>query len=118
MISSKTSFKPLPLLYRAQSTTLSAAGTVSMPKFRVDGYKRIVGNFHVTTAAAAGYPRIRQSADGVNWSLVYTIAVDPTQSNFQYPFDIEVRLPYVSVEYTQGGVDSASIYCWAEARPD
>lgn len=117
MKSTATNQLPLPLLYRSQSTNLAIGATVRNQKFRVLGYRRVVGNFHVSTAAAGGFPRIRQSADGVNWSNVTVINVDPSQSNFQYPFDVEIILPYISVEYTQGAALSTFIYCFAQALP-
>lgn len=107
----------LPLLFQS-SGSLAIGAEVNNEKFRVQGYERLVGNFHATTAAAAGFPRIRQSADGVNWSLVYVILVDATQADFQYPFDIKIRLPYIAIEYTQGAVASGNFLCWAEARPE
>ncbi len=107
----------LPLLFNA-SASLAAGGEVSNQKFRVQGYERLVGSFHATTASAAGFPRIRQSADGVTWSLVYVILADGTQADFQYPFDIKVRFPYVSVEYIQGAAPSGAFLAWAEARPE
>lgn len=117
MLTNKSSLVPIPLLYRGQSTPVAIAEDVANPKFRVDGYERIVGNFHVSTAAAAGYPRIRQSADGIIWSRVDIINIDPTQADFQYPFDLAIVLPYVAVEYRQGAAQSTFIYCWVEARP-
>lgn len=114
----KTQSKQLPLLYQTQGTNLAAGASVNMPKFRVGGYTRLAGNFHASTAAAAGFPRIRQSADGVNWSLLYVLAPDGAMSGFQYPFSISVILPYVSIEYTQGAADSTFFYCYAEARVD
>lgn len=108
----------LPLLY--STTAVNAGATSNMAKFRVQGYARVVGSYHATNfGAAAGFPRIRQSADGVNWSLVYVVTQDAAQAGFQYPFDITIRLPYVSIEYQQAaGGASGAFYAWAEARPE
>lgn len=108
---------PIPLLYQAQATDFTAGSSVNNPLWNCYGYKRIVGNVHVSTAAASGFPRIRQSANGVTFSRSDVILVDPTQSGFQYPFDIEIKFPYIAVEYTQGGVDSTFLYIQADAYP-
>lgn len=118
MKSQKTASRQLPLLYLAQGAALGAGAEVNMDKFRVGGYTRVVGNLHASTAAAAGYPRVRQSADGLNWSLSYVIAQDLSMADFQYPFSIPLYLPYVSIEYTQGAAPSAFFYGYAEARVD
>lgn len=118
MKSQKTASKQQPLLYQTQTSNLAAAAEVNMDKFRVGGYTRVVGSFHASSAAAAGFPRVRQSADGVNWSLSYVIAQDLSMAGFQYPFSIPLYLPYVSIEYTQGAADSTFFHCYAEARVD
>ena len=107
------STKPVTLLHRAQSTNFAIGAAVS-GMARVTGRKTIKGNVHVSTASAAGYPRIRQSTDGVVWSLVDVIAVDGGQPDFQYPFEIEVKLPYVQIQYTQGVALSTFLYVQAQ----
>ena len=93
------------LLYRAQAS-LAGAASVSCPKVRLAGLRRVVGNFHLAAgmAPAAGYPRVRQSADGVNWDLVTVIPQDGGQADVQFPFDLTLQLPYVAVELVNGGV--------------
>lgn len=92
----------LRLLYRA-AAAIGGGASFNMPKKNLAGHRRVIGNFHASNAAAVGFPRVRQSADGVNWDLVYVIPQDATQPDFQYPFDLHILLPYVSVEYTHGG---------------
>lgn len=104
------------ILDRRQSTPL-AAGTTLLTKVRAEGYHRIKGNFHVDTAPANGFPRVEQSVDGITYSLVNVIPQDLSQPDFQFPFDVVRRLPYVRVRYTQGAVDSSFVYAFVELVP-
>lgn len=94
-----------PLLY--SSDAIAGAGTVSNPKTRVTGWKYVKGCFSLDSgmAAAAGYPRVRQSADGVTWDLEDVIAADGGPANgVQYPFKIEIMHDYVAIELVNGAV--------------
>ena len=100
-----------------RSVVIFGAGLTLLTKVRASGYHRVKGNFHVTTTAAVGFPVVEQSVDGVTFSLANVIPRDLNQPDFQYPFDVEIRLPYVRVTYTQGAVDSASIHAFVELVP-
>lgn len=77
--------------------------TNSQRKLNLGGHRRVVGAWQQDVAAAAGFPRIRQSADGVTWSIVDVIPNDPAQLPlFVYRFDLTVELPYVALEYKNG----------------
>lgn len=81
------------------------AETAGIGKINLGGQRRVVGVFEqdAATAPAAGYPRIRQSADGVNWSLTLPLAQDMQQLALTglvvFNFDEIVRLPYVAIEW-------------------
>lgn len=107
---------PLPLL--VSSSTVAAAGTLLNNKTNVVGYRRIGGAIFSSAAAAAGYPRVRQSMDGTNWDIVNVASLDTTQANFLYTIDAAVVAPYVSVEYTDAGAGStvrAAVYAFIDA---
>jgi len=94
--------KPLRLFNRAP-TAIAGGGTFNPGKFNLTGYTRIAGVFHMTAGtAAAGFPRIRQSADGTNWDYVTVLTADSTQATSVYTFDIAILAPYVIFEFTNG----------------
>ncbi len=105
------------VLLDRRSLAAFGPGASVLGKLRVEGYHRIRGNFHTDAAPAVGFPRVRQSVDGVTFSRVSVLQRDLSQPGFQFPFDVEIRLPYVIVEYTQGGVGSTFIFARAEVVP-
>ncbi len=100
-----------------RSSAVFAAGSILLTKVRASGYHRVKGNFHVSNAALVNFPRVEQSVDGVNFSLANVIPRDLNQADFQYPFDVEIRLPYVRVRYTHGAVDSTFVFAFVELVP-
>jgi hypothetical protein len=88
--------------------TLGAGGTLASlvggaMLFNVAGLVRVVGNIHSTTAPAAGFPTIEMWTGNVV-SLVQQIGQDPTQADFQYPFDLVLHTNrLLNVTYTDGG---------------
>ena len=95
--------KPLRIFQRT-SAAIAGAGTYNPGKWNLTGYSRLAGVFQVSAgAAAAGYPRIRQSADGTNWAYTSVLTADATQATSTYTFDIAIYAPYVQIEYTQNG---------------
>jgi hypothetical protein len=81
--------------------------SVNQDKVSLTGQRRVQGAYHQSpaTAPAAGFPRVRQSADGVNWSIVNVLPQDPSQlPEVVFPFDIPIELPYVAIEWTNGGL--------------
>lgn len=109
--------KRVALLHQDDNDTAPVAAATVASKIRVVGLSRIQGGFHCDEAPAAGFPRVRQSLDGTNWSLVQQIAQDPSQSEYQYYFDFKIRMPYVQVQWTQGGTNAtylrANVYATA-----
>lgn len=105
--------QPARILY--SNGAIGAGASVAATGVNLDGTSRLVGNFHSTTAAAAGFPRVRQSVDGTNWSVVTVLAQDVSQADFQYPVNVALTLPYVSVEYTDGGA-GGTLRAFVEAR--
>lgn len=103
-------------LLERSAVALAPAGVI-VTKLRVEGYHRIKGNFHVDNPPANGFPRVEQSVDGITFSLVSILQQDPTQADIQFPFDIQLRLPYVRVRYTQGGVGATFINAWVYVVP-
>lgn len=97
-------------LVAAGNTALGTSAVAS-----VDGLSRLVGNYHCTTAPAAGYPRVIQSVDGVTPSITTVLTQDVTQPDFQYPVNVAITLPYVSVEWTQGAAPG-TLRAFVEAR--
>jgi hypothetical protein len=91
----------------ANQTLSNKLGASTSPVFPIHGQKRIGGNFSSSVAPAAGFPQISFSADGANWSLVYSpgagLTQDTTQAGFQYPFDFPVSMSYVRIETKAGG---------------
>lgn len=104
------------LLYRDSATGFTAGESISS-MVRAVGHRQVIGNFHVDQPAAAGYPRVRQSVDGVNWSRTTVIPRDTTQVDYQYPFAVALRMPYVQIQYTQGGVASTFAYVRCQIVP-
>ena len=94
----------------AGNTALGTSAVVN-----VDGLSRLVGNYHCTTAPAAGYPRVIQSVDGVTASITTVLTQDATQPDFQYPVNVAITLPYVFVEWTQGAAPG-TLRAFVEAR--
>lgn len=94
----------------AGNTALGTSAAVN-----VDGLTRLTGNYHCTTAPAAGFPRVRQSVDGVNWSDTFVLTQNVLQPDFQYPVNVAITLPYVSVEWTQGAAPG-TLRAFVEAR--
>jgi hypothetical protein len=95
------------------SGAVGGGGTVTQPKVDVFGFTQVVGNYNLTGGAtpALGFPRIRQSADGVTFSNSFQIPQDLTQGGTQYPFNVEVRAPYIAIELTLavgGAVDAVA----------
>lgn len=105
------------LLIRRVSANLGNAGTINVMA-RVIGHRRIVGYFKLAAgmAPAAGYPRVRWSADGSTWDIVRVIPVDPTQADPTYTFDVAVEAPYVAIELTNGAV-AGNASAFANAIP-
>ncbi len=99
-----------------QSSGSVGAGASLNQQLNLLGQKRVVGNFDCAQAPAAGFPRIRQSVDGVNWSIVFIIPQDLGQANLQFPFNVEIRLPYVSIEFTQGAAPG-NVFAGAYTQP-
>ncbi len=97
------------LLDRRSSAAFAPAAEI-LGKLRVEGYHRIKGNLHVDAVPAVGFPRVRQSVDGLTWSIVDVINRDLSQADFQFPFDFQLRLPYVEFNYTQGAGASTFIF--------
>jgi hypothetical protein len=104
-------------ILRGSAEVLAGAASFNQPKLNLGGHRRITGMFAVTngTAAAAGFPRIRQSADGITWSVVRVLAIDPTQlTAVVYPFDELILLPYVALEFTNGVAGTTlNVSAWA-----
>ena len=105
----------LQMLYR--NGTALGAGSSLATMARLVGYRQIVGNFQLDQPAASGYPRVRQGVDGVTWSRVTVIPRDVTQTGYQYPFAVALRLPYVSVELTQGATPATAVYARVQGIP-
>lgn len=103
-MSVQLAFDPLPLLVGA--STVAAAGTYQQNQVDVTGFKYIRGYIFSSLAAAANFPRIRQSVDGQNWDVIDVIAQDVTQANFVYTIDVEIFGNYATVEYTDAGAGS------------
>lgn len=95
------------------------AAVVLQPKLNLGGHRRVRGMIEqtVNTLAGAGFPRVRQSADGITWQLVTVLPLDPGQATTVYPFDVAVQLPYVAIEYENGGAQ-ADVRATAWALPE
>lgn len=102
-------------LIGAGATLASLVGGAML--FNVAGMVRVVGNFHCTTAPAAGQPTIEMWS-GSSVSLVNQIMQDPTQADFQYPFDLVLMTNrLLNVTWTQGGAPGTmlvNIYVYPE----
>lgn len=91
------------------SDTLAAAQTIwgkqgaaAVPCFSVEGMRRLVGCITTTAAPAAGFPRLRFSADGTNYDISLPLTRDTSQANYCYPFDVDIYLPFCAIELTNG----------------
>lgn len=95
-------------IYRRKDVTVAAGATLVNARFPCSGFKKLVGAFHFTAASpAAGFPRIRQWGDQDSSAgpteTSGAIPQDASQAGATYVFDIDLRHPYVSIEYTDDG---------------
>lgn len=92
----------------------AGAGTLTGPGPRaVSEFARLTAVFVMTTgsAPAAGFPRIVQSVDGVSSDIITALTLDTSQSHaVVYTADIALLLPYVFVQFTNGGVATSVDY--------
>lgn len=73
---------------------------------RAAGNARLLGVIAGTTAAAAGFPRIRfynspGDVTGLTPVLILQLTVDPNNA-FTYPIDCPLYTPWFTIEWTQG----------------
>lgn len=95
---------PLPLF--VTTGALAASATRQNNKTCVLGYRRVFGSIFSSVAAAAGYPRVRQSMDGTNFDISTVATLSGTQTQFLYNVDVPIVAPYVSVEIQDAGAGS------------
>jgi hypothetical protein len=93
---------PLPI-YRFTSVAFGAGASLEVMPFDAHGYQLVRGYLFTSAAAAAGFPRIRMSADGTNFDLTFAIPIDPTQPANTHTFSLAVQARFISFEYTAGG---------------
>lgn len=111
--------RSLRLLRFESAAPVGAGGAVDQPKLKVGGDMRVRGIYRMDpgTAPAVGYPRVRQSEDGVNFDVVEVVAQDLSQlPRVVFPFDVQLRWPYVAVEFVNGAVPSV-VRATATAEP-
>lgn len=93
-------------LYRRTDVTVAAGGTLVNARFPCSGFKKLVGAFHFTAGTpASGFPRVRQWGDQASSAgpteTSGAIPQDASQPDKTYVFDIDLRHPYVSIEYQE-----------------
>lgn len=108
--------KRVLMLQRNDADGVIAPAARVLGHLRCEGLQRVSGMFLSDQPPASGYPRVRQSADGTNWSLVTAVARDLSQAGYLFRFDFVRRFPYVQVEWTHGGVQGTYLRAAVEAR--
>jgi len=101
-----------PVILANASQTVGIGVVVSFGPKNLLGRTKLKGNLNASTVAAL--VRVLQSRDGVTTDLVMGVGQDPTQAGFQYPIDLEIVLPYVTVEFT-GGAAQATLRSFIQA---
>lgn len=104
------------ILHRPANSVVANAAVVRT-KQRAVGHQRVLGYLYADQAPASGFPRVRQSEDGVNWTRDQVIPQDLSKTNYHYPFDLVLRQPYVMVEWTQGGTQADDFRAWVVLSP-
>lgn len=75
---------------------------------------RLRGNVH---ASSAGVLVVEQGLVRGVADLQWTVAQDTTQPDFQYPFDIFVDLPFLTITWTQGGAPTTFFRAMTTVMP-
>lgn len=106
---------PMPF-FRENVLAGLAAGAVRTETISLAGMQngRIRGNFHQDVA---GTLVIEQGFSQTLMDLSWTVPQDPTQPNFQYPFDIITIEPFVRFTFTNGPAPSTFFRAFVVALP-
>lgn len=96
-----------------QAPTNLAAGASLVIIANVEGQGTVTGSFIDAVAPAVGFPLIEESADGLTWRTVTTVAL----SGSAYPFSFSPQAPFIRITLTQGAAPG-NVSGWVEARPD
>lgn len=93
-----------------------AAGAIRTVTIDLSGMQngRLRGNFHQDVA---GTLVVEQGFTQTLMDLSWTVPQDPTQPDFQYPFDIILLEPFVRITFTNGGAVSAFFRAFVVALP-
>jgi hypothetical protein len=109
-----------PIRLAANTIALGAGGSIlASVFFPVRGQARVTGSFTLGAgmAPAAGFPRIRQTIDSVNFGTVQVMQDLSQLPAIVFPFDAPIQNEFLSLEYTNGAV-AGSIVVVANAMPE
>lgn len=94
--------EPLRIVF-FNSLVLGGGVSLNLTTLDAIGFRSVRGYyFTATAAAAAGFPRMRQSPNNTNFDLVEVIPQDFSQANFTYTFDLPIIARFISLEWTSG----------------
>ena len=104
---------PLDVLRRTTVTVAASATITLQPRVPCLGFKKLVGAIHCTGGTpAAGFPRVRQFADqatGDGHTLISILPRDTSQPDTTYVIDVDIKMPYATVEYVEAGGGGTTI---------
>lgn len=105
---------PVDVLRRTTITVADGATITLQPRVPCLGFKKLVGAIHCTGGTpAAGFPRVRQFADQATTDgpTITTGALpqDTSQDNTTYVIDVDIKMPYCTVEYAEAAGGGTTI---------